>query len=152
MPGAGRDEVDFEETAMINGLFDRTITLLGDALDLRASRQKVLASNIANQETPGYRARDINFEDELKKRGGGVQAGVVLASTSARHIGPASSGSTEPQAQERATDLAGYDGNSVGIEGEMVKLSENALMYTVAAKMLRSKFATLMNAIKEGGR
>ncbi|MBI5903930.1 MAG: flagellar basal body rod protein FlgB, partial [Deltaproteobacteria bacterium] len=131
---------------MINGLFDRTITLLGDALDLRASRQKVLASNIANQETPGYRARDINFEDELRNREGGVQAGVILASTNASHIGPASSGSPEPQVVERATDLAGYDGNSVGIEGEMVKLSENALMYTVAAKMLRSKFATLMNA------
>lgn len=141
-----------EETAMINGLFDRTITLLGNALDLRASRQKVLASNIANQETPGYRARDINFEAELSKREGGAQAGVILASTDSRHIGPVSSGSAEPQVEERATDLAGFDGNSVGIEGEMVKLSENALMYTVAAKMLRSKFSMLMTAIKEGGR
>ncbi|MEK7772740.1 MAG: flagellar basal body rod protein FlgB [Deltaproteobacteria bacterium] len=137
---------------MINGLFDKTITLLGNALDLRASRQKILASNIANQETPGYRARDISFEEELEKRDGAGRAGVILASTNAGHIRGASAGAPEPQVQDRATDLEGYDRNSVGIEGEMVKLSENTLMYTVAARMLRSKFATLMTAIKEGSR
>jgi len=49
-------------------------------------------------------------------------------------------------------EIEGYDRNSVGIEGEMAKLSENSLMYTISSKMIRSKFNLLMTAIKEGSR
>ncbi len=137
---------------MIGGLFDRTIDLLGDSLDLRAQRQKLLSSNIANQETPGYRAVDIKFEDELRKKeaASNGQAGVTLARTSALHIPGASGIAGGPAVLDRATDIEGYDMNSVGIEGEMVRLSENSLMYATSAKMLKSKFNILMAAIREG--
>lgn len=135
----------------MDGLFDKTISLLGNSLDLRASRQKLLSSNIANQETPGYRAVDIKFEDELRKREGS-QGDNLLVRTSPGHIIPVKEPFREPQVIDRATEAEGYDRNSVGIEGEMVKLSENTLGYTVSAKLLKSKFTTLMTAIKEGGR
>ncbi|HEY4706451.1 MAG TPA: flagellar basal body rod protein FlgB [Thermodesulfobacteriota bacterium] len=138
---------------MTDGIFDKTIGLLGNAMDLRASRHKLLSSNIANQETPGYRAVDINFESELKKRADVSSTDVYLAGTNGRHLATGTGTSyNAPAVLDRATDLPGYDANSVGIEAEMSRLSENTLMYTVASKMLKSKFNLLMTAIKEGGR
>lgn len=136
---------------MIGGLFDRTIDLLGTSLDIRAARQKLLASNIANQETPGYRAVDIKFEDELKKREGlNGSSGLILARTSPMHITALAGAAGEPSVLDRATEIEGYDKNSVGIEGEMVRLSENSLMYATSTTMLKSKFSLLITAIREG--
>ncbi|HXI09499.1 MAG TPA: flagellar basal body rod protein FlgB [Thermodesulfobacteriota bacterium] len=136
---------------MGNGLFDKTITLLGNSLDLRATRHKLLTSNIANQETPGYKAVDINFEDELKKRQAST-TGSPLERTNPAHIVPVRGPGAGPVVFERATDIESYDNNSVGIEAEMAKLSENSIMYSATTKMLKSKFNLLMTAIKEGGR
>jgi flagellar basal-body rod protein FlgB len=133
------------------GLFDnKTITVLADSMDLRAARHKLLTSNIANQETPGYRAADINFGDELRRRQGGAPS-AELARTSRAHMTGYYSASA-PRVLDRATDLPGFDGNSVGIEAEMARLSENTLMYTISSRLLKGKFNGLMNAIKEGGR
>lgn len=138
---------------MPDGLFDSTISLLGNSLDLRAARHKLLSSNIANQETPGYRAVDIKFEEELRKRSGAPSGDTeVLTRTSPLHLSPVSGIAGEPRVLDRATEIEGYDRNSVGIEGEMAKLSENSLMYTISSKMIRSKFNLLMTAIKEGSR
>lgn len=138
---------------MTGNIFDRTIGLLGNAMDLRAARHKLLASNIANQETPGYRAKDIDFESELRKRTEGPSNDVCLAGTNDGHIaGVTGTSVNAPTVHDRVTDLPGFDANSVGIEGEMSRLSENTLMYTAASRMLRSKFNLLMTAIKEGGR
>jgi len=137
---------------MIRGLFDSTISLLGSSLDLRAGRQKLLASNIANEETPGYRAVDMNFEEELRRKDGSSAPGLIPVSTNPLHIQGVNLTAGEPRVLDRATEIGGYDGNSVGIESEMVKLSENSLMYDVSSKMLKSKFNILMTAIKEGGK
>ncbi len=135
----------------MKGIFDHTIKLLENSLDLRVAKHKLLQSNIANQETPGYRAVDINFEQELRKMEGSVDGGAI-ARTSPAHMPVISERGVRPAVRERPTDVEGYDMNSVGIEGEMVKLSENTLMYNASAKMLRGKFNMLMTAIKEGGR
>ena len=68
-------------------LIDRTMQLLNRTLDLRQARQRVIASNIANEETPGYRATELNFQDSLQAahRGRGL---VSLAVTQSQHIGP----------------------------------------------------------------
>src|SRR4029077_14673448 len=72
-------------------IFDHTMQLLNRTLDLRQARQRVIASNIANEETPGYRATDLNFLDSLQAahRGRGP---VTLAVTQGRHIGPRGEG------------------------------------------------------------
>lgn len=99
---------------MPTGLFDsKAITVLTNSMDLRAARHKLLTSNIANQETPGYRAVDINFEDELRRREGGAPF-VDLARTSRGHM-TGYYGSSAPRVLDRATDLPGFDGNSASM-------------------------------------
>lgn len=137
---------------MAGGMFDNTVGLLGNSLDMRAYRQKLLSSNIANQETPGYRAVDINFEQEMKKAEGSMPAGQQLVGTNAKHMATGTPGGPVPVIVDRVTDLEGYDQNSVGIEAEMARLSENSIMYKTSVQMLKYKFSLLMTAIKEGGR
>ncbi|MDP2155662.1 MAG: flagellar basal body rod protein FlgB, partial [Sulfuricella sp.] len=73
---------------MISGI-DKDFKFMRDALNLRAYRQQVLASNIANADTPNYKARDIDFAKELQ-RAQGVQAGQLgMSATSSRHLQPA---------------------------------------------------------------
>ena len=132
-------------------IFDRTMQLLNRTLDLRQARQRVIASNIANEETPGYRATDFNFQDSLQaaQRGRGP---VTLAVTQGHHIGPRGDsiqrvvGKLGPVP---AGDLP-LDANSVNIELEMAKMSDNAMQYNAAAELLAKKFRGLLNAIREG--
>lgn len=139
----------------MKSIFNSTINLLENSLDLRAARHRLLQSNIANQETPGYRARDIDFEQELKRAGASAGAADVPGAagrTNAAHIPVIAERGMEPRVVERSSGIEGFDANSVGIEGEMVKLSENTLKYNIAAKMLKGRLNMLMTAIKEGGR
>ena len=131
----------------MNGLFDSTMSLIEHTLNLRGFRHKVLSSNIANIETPGYRAREVRFEDELKKLGGNA-AGKGLVSTHPGHIGMNTSSSVNPEVTFVSAEAEALDGNSVSVDAEMVKLSENTMMYSISAKLMKAKFRTLMTAIK----
>jgi flagellar basal-body rod protein FlgB len=132
-------------------LIDRTMQLLHRTLDLRQARQRVIASNIANEETPGYRATEFNFQDSLQaaQRGKGL---VTLAVTQGRHIGlrgdPAQQ-ATGKLSPVPAGDLP-LDANSVNIELEMAKMSDNAMQYNSAASIMAIRFRHLMGAIREG--
>lgn len=132
---------------MADGLFGGTINLLGRALDLRSIRHNLISSNIANQETPGYKAVDIDFKAALSKAEGDV---LPLIKTGKGHIEGASHGATnQVEAQRTGTD-EGYDKNSVNIEMEMAKMAENTMMYNAAADMLARKFKGLEYAVREG--
>jgi len=140
-------------------IFNSTIKLLENSLDLRAAKHRLLQSNIANQETPGYRAKDINFEQELKRVSASTPANTgadpgtgVNGRTNPAHIPVIGERGMEPRVIERPSGIEGFDSNSVGIEGEMVKLSENTLKYNISAKLLKGRLNMLMTAIKEGGR
>ena len=139
----------------MKSIFNSTINLLENTLDLRASRHRLLQSNIANQETPGYRAKDINFEQELKRVGAstGSDTGTGMnGRTNSAHIPVITERGMAPRVIERSSGIEGFDSNSVGVEGEMVKLSENTLKYNISAKMLKGRLNMIMTAIKEGGR
>ena len=132
-------------------IFDRTMQLINRTLDLRQARQRVIASNIANEETPSYRATELNFQDSLQaaQRGRGF---VTLAVTQGRHIGPR--GNAVQQVMGKlgpvpAGDLP-LDANSVNIELEMAKMSDNAMQYSSAASIMAIRFRQLMGAIREG--
>jgi flagellar basal-body rod protein FlgB len=132
-------------------IFDRTMQLIHRTLDLRQARQRVIASNIANEETPGYRAADLNFQDALQaaQRGRGL---VTLAVTQGRHIGPRGDSiqkATGTLSPVPAGDLP-LDANSVNIELEMAKMSDNAMQYNSAASIMAIRFRQLMGAIREG--
>lgn len=132
-------------------IFDRTMQLVHRTLDLRQARQRVIASNIANEETPGYRAADLNFQDSLQAAHRG-RSFVSLAVTQGRHIGPR--GDSVQQVMGTlgpvpAEDLP-LDANSVNIELEMAKMSDNAMQYNSAASIMAIRFRQLMGAIREG--
>ena len=133
-------------------IFDHTIQLLERTLDLRSARQRVIASNVANEETPGYRASELNFMDQLRSAQQG-RLPVVLAATQPRHFGL--HGAQGVQAvtgklnEVPAGDLP-LDANSVNLELEMAKLSDNAMQYNTAATILAKKFHGLLNVIREG--
>ena len=132
-------------------IFNRTMQLLHRTLDLRQARQRVIASNIANEETPGYRATELNFQDSLQaaQRGRGL---VTLAVTQGRHIGPR--GDSFQQVTGKLGAVPGgdlpLDANSVNIELEMAKMSDNAMQYNSAASIMAIRFRHLMGAIREG--
>ncbi|OGQ01661.1 MAG: flagellar basal-body rod protein FlgB [Deltaproteobacteria bacterium RBG_19FT_COMBO_58_16] len=143
----------------MKSIFNSTINLLENTLDLRASRHRLLQSNIANQETPGYRAKDINFEQELKRVSSPAGAAPeafpgtgMNGRTNSAHIPVITERGMAPRVIERSSGIEGFDSNSVGVEGEMVKLSENTLKYNISAKMLKGRLNMIMTAIKEGGR
>jgi flagellar basal-body rod protein FlgB len=97
-------------------------------MTLLSVEQKLTASNIANIDTPGYRTRGINFQNELAR----VTEGEA------------------PEVQEVPGLYSKNDGNNVSLDRETRMLSENAMRFSVAANLVHSQLATLRSAITEG--
>jgi len=117
----------------ING--DLTFLLLEKALDVCALRHKVIANNIANVDTPGFRGSRVIFEKKLRE----ALEGNPL-STDVEEIEPQLIKDEEPTPRE--------DLNNVDIEREMVRLSENALKYNIYAQILITKLGIMRAAIQ----
>lgn len=133
-------------------IFDRTVRLLQRSLDLRSARQRVIASNLANEETPGYRASELTFMDQLQSAHKG-RLPIVMAATQSRHFGvhgPQGVQTVTGKLNEVPAGDLPLDANSVNLELEMAKLSENAMQYNAAATILAKKFHGLLNVIREG--
>ena len=132
-------------------IFDRTMQLLERSLDLRGARQQVIAANIANEETPKYRATDLNFGQALTNAQQD-KLPITLVSTHHNHIGPKGNGFqrvTGRLEEVPAGDLP-LDANSVNIELEMAKMSDNAQQYNTAATLISMRLRQLLSAIREG--
>lgn len=97
-------------------------------MDLLSSRQKLIASNIANADTPGYKTRDLDFQSEFQNA---LQGG-------------------QPHAVEVSGLRTQNDGNNVNIDRESRMLSENALRFSAASQLLRDRFRMIKDAIEEG--
>lgn len=133
-------------------IFDKTMRLLQRTLDLRSARQRVISSNLANEETPGYRASELTFMDQLQSAHKG-RLPIVLAATQSRHFGVHGPQGVQAVSGKLSEVPAGdlpLDANSVNLELEMAKLSENAMQYNAAATILAKKFHGLLNVIREG--
>ncbi len=132
-------------------IFDRTMQLLERSLDLRGARQQVIAANIANEETPKYRATDLNFGQALANAQRG-KLPITLVSTDRHHFGPKGTGFQQVTGRLEevpAGDLP-LDANTVNIELEMAKMSDNAQQYNTAATIISMRFRQLLSAIREG--
>jgi flagellar basal-body rod protein FlgB len=132
-------------------LFDRTMQLLERTLDLRSARQRVISSNLANEETPGYRASELNFMDQLQSAQKG-RLPVSLAVTQSGHFGPRGPQGLQTVTGKLSEVPAGdlpLDANSVNLELEMAKLSDNAMQYNAAASITAIRFRQLLSAIRE---
>lgn len=115
-------------------------------LDSSWFRHEILAGNVANSETPGYKAKRLNFEDYLKQE---IKPRMVMATTNPLHV-QASNQHTMAISQDRSSVTP--DGNSVDIDKEMAEVSANALYYTAISRQLASQFSLLRKAITEGRR
>jgi flagellar basal-body rod protein FlgB len=134
------------------GIFDRDITLLERSLDFRARRNTLLSSNVANIETPGYKAKDLVFEQALGKALKAQEPGPMVT-THARHLDGRMATPLElvqPQTIQSANPVGSVDGNSVDLEREMAKLAENQIAYQSLAQMISHKFMQLRSVIREG--
>jgi flagellar basal-body rod protein FlgB len=110
-----------------NAMLDRLAGQIEHYMDLLSTRQKLVASNIANADTPGYHTQDIDFQSELQNAISGT-----------------------PNVMDVAGLQMKNDGNNVSLDRESRLLSENALRFNVAANLLRVQISSLRSAIKEG--
>lgn len=136
--------------AMTMSIFDNTVSFLSRALDMMSERHKLLSSNIANQDTPDFKAKDINFIDELRavQSSGGVQN---ITRTNPMHIsGNAGLNSSGANITNRPESNSGYDNNSVNVELEMANMAQNSILYNASAQVISTKFKMISNAIREG--
>jgi len=130
--------------------FDSNMTLLQKVMDLRSTKQSVIAANIANAETPGYARKVFEFEKELQQALT-VNSG-KLETTHSRHIPltPSNISSVSGKVHEIKDTKGIGDENGVSVDMEMIDLSENQLLYETAAQLLKKKFALLKYIIAEG--
>lgn len=119
---------------------DRTIAPVARGLEHRSQRHVAIASNVANADTPGYRAVDLSFGRQLE------QARMGLATTHPGHRN-GSAGLAGRDALAWSGGLPRRDGNDVDIDREMAKLAKNQIEYQFLARRLSSQFGKLREAI-----
>jgi flagellar basal-body rod protein FlgB len=116
------------QVALAVHVFDRVTNQIEHYMDLLSTRQKLVASNIANVDTPGYKTKDIDFQFEF----------ISLAQDA------------QPNVVEAQGLVVKSDGNNVNMDREARLLSETALRFNIASNLMRSEFKSINNAIQEG--
>ena len=130
-------------------LFSETISILEKSLNLRSKRHQVLSSNIANIDTPNYKAFELVIEDELNKPPGHTSS-IKLVRSHERHlpVKPRSRDNMNLKLAEAPEFTLRGDGNTVDIDKTMGDLAENTLLYKTLAQLISKKFLGLKNVIQ----
>ena len=120
----------------------KTHALLTKAMDYRAARQDMIASNIANVDTPNYKPRDISFEQALVAKKADLlrddSKQLKMANTNSGHLKPESqTASFKPTLYFRDGHMARNDGNSVDIDVETTEMSKNSIMFNALVSALK---------------
>jgi len=121
-------EDEWHAACITGGMMSGVASNLEHYMDLLSARQKLVASNIANADTPGYRTKDVDFRSELLGAIHGNTPAVVEVEGLATH----------------------NDGNNVNIDREARLLAENAIRFNVASNLVRSQLRMIRMAITEG--
>lgn len=132
---------------LLDSIFEQTVTGLNKAMDLSWRRGKVIASNVANAETPKYRATEFDFGKELEKAFG-THEGEQVARTHASHMELTRDSSARTKA-----DLSGItkaDGNNVDIDLQMAAMANNGSDYSNAVQLMKHKFGIYRASIRDG--
>jgi flagellar basal-body rod protein FlgB len=136
---------------MIRDLFSSTLDVLHKTLDLRQQRHTVLASNIANAETPGFIAKDVRFEEALRAAAT-PPLPPPLMRTHPEHLPllqPTSIRNVQGTLAATPSDDVGHDLNTVSIDQEMAKLTTNTLHYNASTEILSRAFDQLKRTVSE---
>lgn len=117
------------------------------ALKLRSYRQELIASNLVNADTPGYKAKDIAFGDVLREQmaGASKSEGLSLAVTNTKHLSV--NGSFDPSIQYRQAIQPALDGNTVDPDVERTEFAKNSFMTEATLNFLSSTIRTRLSAI-----
>ncbi len=120
---------------------DNITNLLQSFLDVQSRRAQVIAGNIANTDTPGYVAKDLDFDDYLQEAA--QQSSLPLSRQNAGSL-------SQPRVVDQPTTVIGLDGNTVDMGSEMAKMAQTGTNFNFGAKMLQSRLRLLRTAIREG--
>jgi flagellar basal-body rod protein FlgB len=126
----------------------QSLSVLSQAINLRTQRHQVLASNIANADTPQYKARDFNFQDAMQNAMAGRTdaGGIAMATTSSGHL--QGGGANGPAAFKFRTETqSAVDGNTVDMDVERTQIAENALQYQILTQLIGDKFKGMRTAL-----
>jgi flagellar basal-body rod protein FlgB len=133
---------------MLNSL-NQSLDFHGQALGLRAERQRLLASNIANADTPNYVARDLDFATSLKTVMGEVsRKGAGLAATASGHMPHLLPGGEDPRLVYAMPSQNNLDGNTVDMDRERAAFADNSVKYEATLRFINGSGRTLLDAIK----
>ncbi|VVE24114.1 flagellar basal-body rod protein FlgB [Pandoraea fibrosis] len=141
---------------------DAALRFSQQALAMRAYRQEVISSNIANADTPGYKSRDVDFNNALSQaveRGAqqqlATESSVSLSRTSSRHIAGRGVSTAPPlggpELLYRVPYQQSVDGNTVELDAERVNFADNAVHYQTGLTVLSSQIKTMLAAITSQG-
>lgn len=121
---------------------DKTLQALETALKFRELRQELITSNIANAETPGYKAKRLDFEGALA-RALDVDGQMEMNAADDKHFDVGSGGfdNLEPEIYEDPNGVVSDDGNTVDREAEMARMAENKVVYDALVQLVNKKLA-----------
>ena len=138
---------------MSQKLFDTTTQALGSSINLRQMRQSLTSANIANAETPGYKAKKLDVEDALS-RALQLESMNQLNAENKDHFstGPGALSRLKADVYDNPDITVTNDGNTVDLEKEMATLAENTILYKAALQLINKKIASLRYSVTEGGR
>lgn len=131
-------------------MFDLTMRGLNAVMNFRLANQNVISSNIANADTPGYKAQKMEFEDALRNALD-VSGRLPMEASDPSHFIKADPGHIDPEVYDNPNGVVNLDGNSVDRNAEMVSMAENQIQYDAATEIIRRKIGMLKYAISDGG-
>lgn len=118
------------------------------ALNLRAYRQQLLASNVANADTPNFKARDIDFSSALRDALSSRSGNTVLMTTSPRHLGSGAESATPAKMLYRTPQQPSMDGNTVDMDAERARFADNSLHFEANLTFISGQIKTMLVAIQ----
>jgi flagellar basal-body rod protein FlgB len=123
-------------------IFDKTLQMIEDRLSLSSVNQKLISSNLANINTPGYKSKELSFESTLRQS---LEDQVLqMVRSNSEHMAP-----DEPLQAMKAPEVV--ENGQVDLDAQMVALTKNSIEYQHMVGILNKKFSMLKTAITEGG-
>ena len=128
---------------------DSALRFHQEALNLRARRQEVLSANIANADTPNFKARDFDFGSKLTEAVERGRQTMSMTGTSSRHISGEARALGEGELMYRTPNQSSIDGNTVEMDAERVNFADNAMRYEVNLTVLSSKIKSMLSVVQQ---
>ncbi len=130
---------------------DKTLEALASSLNFRQMRQEIISSNIANADTPDYKAKRLDFESALA-RALDVDGHLSMKSNSDKHYKLGSGGfdNLQPEIYQDPNGIVSEDGNTVDRESELARMAKNKILYDASVQLLNKKLGLMKYAIQGG--